>query len=729
MSSTDRTQVEWIDGGGAQALEEETVVQDSGAVEASRELSRRLVQPPADIPGFSIHGCLGEGAFGSVWLARENNTGKQVAIKFYTHRRGLDWALLNREVEKLAVLYTSRNIVRLLEVGGDGDPPYYIMEYIENGSLAGFLNEGPIPPHEAVRIAKGVLHALVHAHGSGILHCDLKPANVLLDGDFEPRLCDFGQSRLSDEQNPALGTLFYMAPEQADLKAIPDARWDVYALGSLLYHMLCGQPPHKTPDSERRIREADTLEERLSVYRRVLNQSPRPVEHRRLPGVDRRLADIVDRCLHTDPSRRFANAQAVLDALDIRDRLRARRPLVALGFVGPGLLLMAMALTIGDTMLSAVSTARSHLTDRALESDVLPAKILARSLQRDLEDRRMELQKIADDPRLRQIVADASNSEWQDRSELQEFLDDLKQTSDETHKQLGRPPDQSWFLADAEGFQRWRHRFDPSTMNKNYSHRDYFHGRGLEYERGNAPDDVEPIRAPHISLAFRSDATKRFMVALTVPVWDADRQHVTAVLARTAHLGEILDDYRRSIDVESRDEIDREVALVECGDWKLIDHPWMQQENLRELPDEIYPKLALTGQVVERLQTLKSAQPAGSPRSGTVRIAGYRDPVGQLPRESAALYQGRWLAAFALIGNTDWVAIVQERQEAALEPVDEMQAGLIRTGLWAFGVVVSLIGLLWYFVWRAINDRSFRVWSARRSPGRSNDSLSTPSAR
>lgn len=729
MSTARETDDDVIDTSNAPTVDEDTVVQATSDVETSRELSRRRAQPPSDVPGFLILRCLGDGAFGSVWLAREKNTGKQVAIKFYTHHRGLDWALLNREVEKLAVLYTSRNIVRLLEVGGDGDPPYYIMEYLENGSLAGFLNEGPLPVHEAVRVAKAVLHALVHAHGSGILHCDLKPANVLLDGDFEPRLCDFGQSRLSDEQNPALGTLFYMAPEQADLTAIPDARWDVYALGSLLYHMLCGEPPHKSPENERRIREAETLDERLSVYRRILKESPRPTEHRKVSGVDRRLADIVDRCLQIDPARRFANAQAVLDALDIRDRLRARRPLVALGFIGPGLLLMAMAFTVGDTMRSAVSTARSNLTTRALESDVLPAKILARSLQRDLEDRRLALERIAEDAEFQRLVEETSNDGWNDRNQLKAYLDRLKLQADRTRERLGRPPDQSWFLTDSQGFQRWRHEFDPDTMDQNYAHRDYFHGRGLEYAREDVPDGIQPIRQPYISLAFRSEATKKFMVALAVPVWDVDHQQVTGVLARTAHLGEILDDYRRSINIDGRDEVDREVALIERGDWRLLDHPWMNEKNLAELPDETFEQLALAGNVVEKLQRLNDAQAGPDSSAKTVRDDDYRDPVGQLQRESAEPYEGKWLAAFAMIGGTNWVAVVQERRESALKPVDEMRAGLIRTGVWAFGVVISFIGLLWYFVWRAINDRSLRVWSARKGTPRPNDSFATPSGR
>ncbi|HTN00810.1 MAG TPA: serine/threonine-protein kinase, partial [Planctomycetaceae bacterium] len=182
-----------------------TAVQDEAARDRARAISLSGGQPPTTLPGYRILRQIGEGKYGTVWLARELNTGKHVAIKFYTHRRGVDWSLLGREVEKLAVLYTSRNIVGLLSVGWDHDPPYYVMEYLPNGSLATRLEQGTLPTVEAVRVATRVCQALVHAHGSGILHCDLKPANVLLDQDQEPRLCDFGQSRLADEQSHALG--------------------------------------------------------------------------------------------------------------------------------------------------------------------------------------------------------------------------------------------------------------------------------------------------------------------------------------------------------------------------------------------------------------------------------------------------------------------------------------------------------------------------------------------
>ncbi|MBC7338145.1 MAG: serine/threonine protein kinase, partial [Clostridia bacterium] len=157
-------------------------------------------------------------------------------------------------------------------------------------------------------------------------------------------LADFGQSRLSHEQLPALGTLFYMAPEQADLNAIPDARWDVYALGALLYCMLTGKPPHRDEEAARSIERITNLEERLRAYREWIRRSGVPTDHRQIPGVDRELAQILERCLAPDPNERFPNVQSVLAALDVWTTERTRRPLMLLGFVGPALLLLVFAL-------------------------------------------------------------------------------------------------------------------------------------------------------------------------------------------------------------------------------------------------------------------------------------------------------------------------------------------------------------------------------------------------
>ena len=182
-------------------------------------------------------------------------------------------------------------------------------------------------PADAVAIFHDVATGLLHAHGKGVLHCDLKPANVLLDEDRRPRIADFGQARLSHEQQSSLGTMFYMAPEQADLKAVPDACWDVYALGALLYTMLTGAPPYRDDETVKTLEKSADLERRLEQYRELIDESPRPSEHRKVPGIDPELVEIIDRCLAVDPGERFSQCTvpcsmrfplAIADANDAR---------------------------------------------------------------------------------------------------------------------------------------------------------------------------------------------------------------------------------------------------------------------------------------------------------------------------------------------------------------------------------------------------------------------------
>jgi len=362
----------------------------------SREMSLKRGHPPTQVPGYDPEKFLGVGAYGEVWVARERNTGRRVAIKFYAHRGGLDWSLLSREVEKLAFLFADRYVVQLLGVGWDAEPPYYVMEYLERGSLAERLQSGPLPVGEAVELFRDVAVGLVHAHGKGVLHCDLKPANILLDQDDKPRLADFGQSRLSHEQVPALGTLFYMAPEQADLEAVPDARWDVYALGALLYCMLTGGPPHRSGDVVKEFEKTPQLLKRLVRYRRLIEESPPPAGHRQVRGVDRALADVIDRCLAADPQQRFPNVQAVLDALDERAARRERRPMMVLGAVLPALLLLVVTWFAWRGFGVALQQSNDALTYRALQSNRFAAQYVARTAANELERRYQAVEQLAE---------------------------------------------------------------------------------------------------------------------------------------------------------------------------------------------------------------------------------------------------------------------------------------------------------------------------------------------
>ncbi|MCA9228400.1 MAG: protein kinase, partial [Planctomycetales bacterium] len=122
MSHSDHTQ--------QQSLEEQRQAQ---------ERSLRRSRPPVEVPGYALDEFLGAGAFGEVWIGIDRNTGRRVAIKFYLHRGGVDWSLLAREVKHLVSLSADRYIVQVLAVGWDADPPYYVMEYVENGSLEDLL--------------------------------------------------------------------------------------------------------------------------------------------------------------------------------------------------------------------------------------------------------------------------------------------------------------------------------------------------------------------------------------------------------------------------------------------------------------------------------------------------------------------------------------------------------------------------------------------------------------
>ncbi len=677
-----------VPGARSSAVDDGTAVQDAAGIEHSRQLSQQAGNPPPHVPGYDVLRCLGVGSFGSVWLARELNTGRQVAIKFYSHRRGIDWSLLSREVEKLAVLYTSRNIVGLLDVGWNHDPPYFVMEYLDNGSLAARLKEGPLPVEQAVTLAKAIAGALVHAHGSGILHCDVKPANVLLDGNFEPRLGDFGQSRLTDDQSPALGTMFYMAPEQADLQAIPDARWDVYALGALLYHMLCGHAPYRNEENEARIRSATSLTEQLAEYRRVIEESPRPDEHRKQKGVDRVLADVIDRCLHPDPQQRSPNAQVVLDELEQRDQTRAKRPLMVLGFLGPILFLMAMTWIAQTAIPDVVEAAKASLIDRQLAGDEVAAAVLALGLENDLMNRLGELEQYASRPGLREFIRKANETPADQWLGMTSPLEKWRTVAVDRLGRESRAVDRSWFLTNGRGDQIARYPADEKTIGKNYAWRSYFHGSVEEYPRETDPTAIAPRETPGVSAAFRSQATNRYMVALAVPVWDETHAKVIGVLARTIDLPDLLSPWENRVRGKA-DEAKRFLSLVDArkGGGFLLDHQWMTPEAMEGMTDEeAMRKLRLPDKVVRMMRE-------------SSRSSDFRDPIAEAGLDPT--YADEWLAAFAPVEGTGWVAVVQERRDEALQPVGTLKSVFLQYGIAALVVFSVMLGILWYLIHRA----------------------------
>ena len=673
---------------------EQTLRQDTLSVARAREKSVLQTAPPRVIPGYEFERILGEGAYGTVWLAREKNTGKKVAIKFFHNRHGLDWSLLSREVEKLAVLYTSRNIVALQEVGWDSEPPYFIMEYLEHGSLADKLKDGPMSVADAVTMARSIAVGLLHAHRSGILHCDLKPANVLLDQNDEPRLCDFGQSRMAEDHQASLGTLYYMAPEQADLKAVPDMRWDVYALGVILFTMLSGKPPHFSEEFNKTLTNQLLLETRLDTYRKHLFSTPLPDLKVLNPKVDRALKRIIERCLALDVSDRYESIQAVVDALDERASQRARRPFIVLSILGPIILMLALFPVARSGIGMVMNRTQQALAQRALDGDAISAGLLGINVARELDDRTNELVRFADDPRLRAAILNDQTKPWADRTELRGLVDGWKETVKSQRDKLNRPMDTSWFVTDRPGRQIYR---DPATATIDYlfNFRDYYHGHGIEYDPQMVPESIEPIRQPYVSQVFKSNASGKYMIAISVPVWDEKKKDVIGVLARTAHLSELLTEWERSIVGEEKGlDSDRIIALVDTRDGKILGHPWMTTENLTTLlASGAIEKLTVDEHVLKELKKLHDFRPDAVLEQ--IKLMNYEDPLSEF---DAVKYAGPWMAVISPVGDTGWAAVVQERQSSVLQPVSELQTTLIQYALAAIIMAMGTTAVIVYLL-------------------------------
>jgi eukaryotic-like serine/threonine-protein kinase len=477
-----------------------------------------------------------------------------------------------------------------------------------------------------------------------------------------------------------------MAPEQADLEAVPDARWDVYALGALLYHMLVGRPPYRTDDASTRLDSETSLPKRLQAYRELIVTSPAPDAHRKVPGVDKSLAEIVDRCLQPEPARRYPNTQVVLDALEARDEARAKRPLILLGFLGPLLFLLAMYWIAREAVPEAVRIANQNQVELALARDEVAARLLAGSVEKELENRLDELERLADEPAIREFLVESESrpvSEWDAAtSPMHKWYEDaqLRLAAQD------RVRDDSWFLCNAQGDQVTR-RPPAGTIGENFRWRSYFHGGTEEYDPQKIPPGTAIRLTPGISTAFRSNATGEYMVALAVPVWDADHVEVVGLLARTIHLTRLLSQWEQRISGDVPPAT-RFLALVDTREDAgfLLDHEWMTPQNIEGRTDEqIEQELRLSD---ETLQALSSQR----------RFADYHDPVGDID----PTYGVEWLAVFAPVKDTGgWYAIVQESRDEALRPVGELNEVFWEYGLAALGVFSVMLGILWYLIHRA----------------------------
>ena len=270
------------------------------------ELQERLARTLAG--RYEVKRLLGQGGMAAVFLADELGLERPVAIKVLPPELSRDEGLVARfeREARTAARLDHPNIIPIHRVESEAGLHYFVMKYVPGRSLDDLLDRPePVPLETAVRILREAAAALGHAHARGVVHRDVKPANIMLDQDDRVVLTDFGISKAGEsthltQTGMIVGTPHYMAPEQALGREI-DGRADQYALGVVAYQMLTRQCPFQG-DS------AHTI-----IYKHI-HEPPRPVAVLR-PGLPPHLAEAIATALSKDPAQRFETMEDFARAL------------------------------------------------------------------------------------------------------------------------------------------------------------------------------------------------------------------------------------------------------------------------------------------------------------------------------------------------------------------------------------------------------------------------------
>ena len=256
---------------------------------------------------------LGAGGMSHVYLAEHTLMRRRVAIKVLPKSRVKDSSYLGRfhREARAAAALDHRNIVRAYDVDNDGDVHFFVMEYVEGCDLQTMVKrDGPLDYVRAADYVRQAAEGLDHAHRAGLIHRDVKPANLLVDRQNVVKVLDLGLAKFAEEgcasltvayDENILGTADYLSPEQAINSHGVDARADIYSLGCSFYYILTGQPPFAE----------GTLPQRLLMHQKV----PPPDIRLKRPDAPEDLLEICLRMMAKKPVARFQSAREVADAL------------------------------------------------------------------------------------------------------------------------------------------------------------------------------------------------------------------------------------------------------------------------------------------------------------------------------------------------------------------------------------------------------------------------------
>jgi eukaryotic-like serine/threonine-protein kinase len=623
---------------------------------------------PTRIGDYTIERKLGAGGSGSVYLARRIGAPLvPVALKWM--RAGAfdsehAVTLFLAEVENHARL-RHPGIVQIYDTyGEDSGAPYFVMQYVEAGALADTAQRAHFgEPRRAALLVASVARAVHYAHEAGVLHLDLKPANILLDAAHRPYVSDFSLARYvhAVDHGPLGGTIGTMAPEQLrGDPALLSTACDVFGLGATLYELWTGRPPYDGAD--------------FAALAQAFTAPVTPPE-RLVPGVSRELSRVCLGALAIDPTRRYRSAAALADELERalageavapphdprtplarRALLWARRhPLLALA----ASITLGLMLTLDVLSLEAVRQEEAELVEATLRANTALADASARELLWQMRDDAARVAELG--------LGEASRALF--------VPGDLPRREASLAGMLG--DFSSIYAVGADGRVRAR---QPAASSAAYSALDF---SARDYMRGGlalgAAGEVYVSRAFHASAL----AGGRVKYAYATPVRATDGE-LLGLLVATRHADASFERLKLGGRVGNEQWVTL-LAPAEHGDggaqvarYYVLAHSGLVDGQ----------RTLIASSMASRLAQRFAHEPAralAEPSSAPIVATDYHDPVSG--------FEGTWYTAFAGVGNTGYVVAVQSAPERALGPARRFARALATYAGVMHLLLLAVIGL------------------------------------